>query len=70
VQSVFPLVVKPREAAQMLRCSRKRVYQLLADKELDSFKDGRSRKITVVSIENYISRGMNASCGKKLRRPT
>jgi len=54
----------------MLGCSHKRLYQLLADGELESFKDGRSRKITVASIQSRIARKLDASRGKKLRRPT
>jgi hypothetical protein len=66
---VSPLVVKPRDARLMLGCSHKRIYQLIGRGELESFKDGRSRKITVVSIENYITRKQNASRGEKLRVP-
>lgn len=52
---VGPLVVKPREARRMLACSNTRLYELLAAGELDSFLDGRSRKITVESIHRYIA---------------
>jgi hypothetical protein len=51
-----PLVVKPKVAWQMLSCSNTRGYELLAAGELDSFLDGRSRKITVDSIRRYIAR--------------
>jgi hypothetical protein len=40
----------------MLACSNTRLYQLLAERQLDSFLDGRSRKITVESIHRYIRR--------------
>ncbi len=36
-----PLVVKPRDAWQMLGCGNTRGYELLAAGELDSFLDGR-----------------------------
>ena len=49
-----PLVVKPRVAWKMLACSNTRGYELLAAGKLDSFLDGRSRKITVASIRRYI----------------
>jgi hypothetical protein len=55
---IGPLVVKPRAARTMLSCSHKKLYQLLADGHLESFRDGASRKITVASIERYISRGL------------
>jgi hypothetical protein len=54
-----PLVVKPKIAWRILNCSNTRGYQLLAAGELDSFLDGRSRKITVESIRNYIARRLD-----------
>ena len=63
-----PLVVKPREACKMLSCSHKKLYQLLADGELESFKDGRSRKITVTSIKRRIASQV-ASARSTLKRP-
>jgi hypothetical protein len=56
VSDEAPLVVKPRTAWRMLACSNTRGYELLAAGELDSFLDGRSRKITVDSIRRYIAR--------------
>jgi hypothetical protein len=50
------LVVKPKVAWKMLGCGNTRGYELLAAGELDSFLDGRSRKITVDSIRRYIAR--------------
>jgi hypothetical protein len=40
----------------MLNCGNTRLYELLTAGELDSFLDGRSRKITVDSIRRYIAR--------------
>jgi hypothetical protein len=56
-----PLVVKPRIAWKMLSCSNTRGYELLAAGELESFRDGRSRKITVLSIHQYIMRQLSRS---------
>jgi excisionase family DNA binding protein len=53
----------------MLGCSHKRLYQLLADKKLDSYKDGGSRKITVESIRAYIAESLDAARKEKLKRP-
>jgi hypothetical protein len=50
------LVVKPKVAWKLLACSNTRGYELLAAGELESFLDGRSRKITVDSIRRYIAR--------------
>src|SRR5437667_218861 len=44
------LVVTPREACQMLSVGLTRLYELLHDNELDSYRDGGSRRITVASI--------------------
>jgi hypothetical protein len=54
-----PLVVKPKTAWRMLQCSHTRGYELLATGELVSFRDGRSRKITVDSIRRYIARRLD-----------
>jgi hypothetical protein len=40
----------------MLDCGRTRLYELIANRELVTFLDGRSRKITVTSIHQYIQR--------------
>jgi hypothetical protein len=58
---VAPLVVKPKAAWKMLACSNTRGYELLAAGELDSFLDGRSRKIVVDSISRYIVRRLAAA---------
>jgi hypothetical protein len=55
-----PLVVKPKVAWQMLACSNTHGYELLAAGELESFRDGRSRKITVESIHRHIARRLAA----------
>ncbi len=54
--NVAPLIVKPREARRILACGNTRLYELIAAGELQSFLDGRSRKITVDSIHRYIAR--------------
>jgi hypothetical protein len=49
------LVVSPRRARRMLDCGNTRLYELLKNKELESYVDGRSRKIIVASIHRYIA---------------
>jgi hypothetical protein len=56
-----PLLVKPKTAWKMLGCGNTRGYELLAAGELESFLDGRSRKITVASIHQYIDRHLRES---------
>ena len=61
------LVVKPRTAWKMLSCSNTRGYELLNSGELVSFKDGKSRKITVASIKDYIARRTTAPAVRRRR---
>ncbi len=49
------LVVSPRRARHMLDCGNTRLYELLKSKELESYVDGRSRKIVTASIHRYIA---------------
>ncbi len=45
------LVVSPRQAATMLNIGVTRLYELLDTGELESYKDGKSRRITTRSIK-------------------
>jgi hypothetical protein len=49
------LVVSPRRAKHMLDVGNTRLYELLNERKLDSYLDGRSRKITVASIRRYVA---------------
>jgi hypothetical protein len=64
-----PLVVKPKVAWKMLACSNTRGYELLAAGQLDSFLDGRSRKITVQSIHRYIAQRVASAQGTTAQSP-
>jgi len=55
------LVVSPRGACTMLSIGITHLYQLIAARELDSYLDGRARKITVASIHRRIARRLAAS---------
>jgi hypothetical protein len=54
-----PLVVNPKGACRMLDCGTTRLYALLGTGQLESFCDGRSRKITLASIHRYIARKLS-----------
>jgi hypothetical protein len=56
LEDLEPLVVKPKVAWKMLDCGNTRGYELLAAGELESYKEGRSRKITVASIKALVAR--------------
>lgn len=60
-RAVEPLLVSPREAWRMLGCGNTHGYALLNAGEFESFLDGRSRKITVDSIHQYIARQLAAA---------
>lgn len=50
------LVVSPGRACVMLDVSRPKLYELLNANELESYHEGRFRKITVDSIRRRIAR--------------
>jgi hypothetical protein len=56
-----PIVVSPAKACQMLDCGMTRMYALLAADELQSYLDGRSRKIIVRTIHAYVERRLAAT---------
>jgi hypothetical protein len=58
--NAWPLVVPPWQACAMPSIGLTRYYELLSEGELESFKDGKSRKITVASIKAYIDRRVGA----------
>ena len=62
VPSEAALLVSPASAMTMLSCGRTRLYELLDRGELESFLDGRARRITVASIHAYIARKLEGRC--------
>ena len=58
VGDLAALVVKPKVAWKMLACSNTHGYELLAAGELESFRDGRSRKITVNQFTDLLPGGL------------
>jgi hypothetical protein len=56
-----PLVVSPARAKQLLDCGTTRLYELIKNGELETFKDGKSRKITVASIRARVARMLAAN---------
>lgn len=61
---IDPLAVKPKRACVLLDCGNTHLYELIGRGELESFKDGKSRKILVASIRGYIERRMTQGTGK------
>jgi len=58
--SVAPLAVRPSEAALMLSMGIARMYKLLRTGALVSYRDGRSRRVLVSSIHEYVARHVAA----------
>jgi excisionase family DNA binding protein len=55
------LGIKPKKACKVLDCGTTHVYDLMKKRELESYLDGRSRKITTASIREYVTRRLAAS---------
>ena len=55
------LAVAPREAGRLLSMCQTRVYQLMRSGELESYRDGRARRIPMEAIYNYVARRRAAS---------
>jgi excisionase family DNA binding protein len=54
------LAVTPRIAKRMLGCGTTRLYDLLNRGELQSYRDGKSRRIVVASLRDYVNRQIAA----------
>jgi hypothetical protein len=58
-----PLGVSPRQAGHLLNIGQTRVWVLIGSGELESYKEGRSRKITMRSIRARHERQLAAAHG-------
>jgi excisionase family DNA binding protein len=59
-----PLVVGPNTAQIMLSCGLNEIYRLIHAGDLESYKEGKSRKITTASIRRYVDRRAKAAAAK------
>jgi excisionase family DNA binding protein len=67
-----PLAVTPRQACILLSVGNTRLYQLINEGELETYLDGRARRITMDSIRRRIGRlltGGSASGGPTQAEP-
>ena len=60
----LPLAVPPKDAWRLLGISNSTGYELLAAGELNSFRLGRARRITVESIRQLVARRLAAAKGE------
>ena len=54
------LAVPPAEAGRLLSLSTTTIYQLLRSGELNSFSDGKARRVLMTSIHDYVERRRGA----------
>ena len=65
IGSIEPIAVSPKAAGRMGGWGLTKVYYLMNSGELESYWDGRSRRITVASIRGRIARKLvEAHSGK------
>ena len=50
------LLLRPKEAAEVLGIGRSNLYQLLADGSLDSVKLGGLRRVSVEALQEFVER--------------
>ena len=62
-----PLVASPKQAMSAIQVSRKKLYELINTGELESYTEGKSRRITVKSINDYIERRLAAEAVRRGR---
>jgi len=55
-EALYTTAITPDEVARQLSISRARVYELMAARELPSFRIGRSRRVWLVDLVYYIRR--------------
>lgn len=53
---IKPLAVAPKDGFAMIGISKSKGWELIAARELDSFKVGRATRIPVASIEAFVAR--------------
>src|SRR6516225_3984719 len=63
-----PLAVSPRHACLLLGIGTTRLYQLIGNGELESYRDGRARRITMQSIRRRVERLLAAADASPRRR--
>jgi len=51
-----PTLLTPEEAARFLNVSRTVLYQLISKNEIESIKLGRSRRIPVSALDDFVTR--------------
>lgn len=64
-----PLAVSPRQACLLLGIGNTRLYELIRDRELVTYREGRARRITMESIHARVARLTGAGQGGEAPPP-
>jgi excisionase family DNA binding protein len=62
-----PLVASPNQAMKRLQISRSTLYAVLNVGDLESYTQGRSRRITVRSINSYVEKRLEEEAQRRGR---
>ena len=57
------LLLKPSEAMELIAVGRSRIYEMLASGELPSIRVGRSIRIPVKALEEWVADSQEAAAG-------
>jgi excisionase family DNA binding protein len=60
-----PIVASVNETMSALQIGREKIYQLLKSGELESYREGSSRKILWRSIDEYVQRRLAAEAKRR-----
>jgi excisionase family DNA binding protein len=63
-----PLVASPNQTMKALLVSRATLYTLLNAGELESYTEGRARRISVESITSYVKRRLEAEAARRAQK--
>src|SRR6185437_5730787 len=63
-----PLVASPNQTMRAIQVSRKKLYELINAGELESYTEGKSRRITIKSINDYIERRLAAEAAHPIKK--
>lgn len=62
-----PLVASPNETMLALKIGREKLYQLLNSGELESYREGGSRRVLWLSIDAYVARRLEQEAKRRGR---
>jgi excisionase family DNA binding protein len=67
---IEPLAVSPRQACLLLGIGTTRLYELIRDRDLVAYHEGRARRITMESIRARVARLIGAGGSEETPQPS